>query len=92
MPQSPKPDTSYTLFQQLALINRLGIKAYNSKNREGLIFVILNDTIHVINYDRAILWEIEEDKPKLLGVSGHVSVGKTYPNGPKMVSCAKKGP
>jgi hypothetical protein len=78
MPQPPKQDTSYTLFQQLALINRLGLKAYNSKNREGLIFVILNDTVHVVKYDRALLWEfLEDNKPKLLGVSGHVSVAKT---------------
>jgi multidrug resistance efflux pump len=77
-PPTPQtPPVAQFLFQQLVVINRLGLKAFNAKNSETLSFIILNDTIHAINYDRAILWDLEKDSPKLIGVSGHVTIAKT---------------
>lgn len=62
--------------QVLIVCNRMVIKAFNAKNRQSLIFTILNDTVHVIPYDRAILWDMSAKPPKLLGVSGQSQVNK----------------
>jgi len=61
----------------LAAINRLNLKSFSSGSRQGLIFLILNDTIQIIKYDRAILWEFDESgSPSLLGVSGQAKISK----------------
>lgn len=59
----------------LAVSNRILIKVVGVKNLKTLFFIILNDTFHVVNYDRAILlrWG---DTPKLLGVSGQYQESK----------------
>lgn len=62
--------------QSLIICNRLILKAINTKTREALIFTILNDTNHLIRYDRAVLWNLEDKQPKLLGVSGQFEVSK----------------
>ncbi|MFN4173978.1 MAG: efflux RND transporter periplasmic adaptor subunit [Parachlamydiaceae bacterium] len=58
----------------LAAINRLGLKAFTSPSKTALIFLILNDTIQVVRYNRASLWKIDAKEMDLLGVSGHASV------------------
>lgn len=58
----------------LAAINRLGLKAFSSPSRTALIFLILNDTIQVVKYNRASLWKITDKDMDLLGVSGHSQV------------------
>lgn len=74
---SDKPETINPAFlQNLAVINRLNIKAFNAKKKESLIFIILNDTIHAVRYDRATLWQMDLRKPKILGVSGQVEANK----------------
>lgn len=61
--------------QLLASISRLGLKAFSTKSHQALIFLILNDTLQVVRYDRAVLWEISEKKKfDLLGVSGETNV------------------
>lgn len=71
----PQETVNPQMLQHMALINSLSLKAYNSKSRQALIFAILNDTIHAIRYDRAVLFdESNTRKPKLLGVSGQVEV------------------
>ena len=67
---------SPALLQNLAVINRLNLKAFNAKKKESLSFIILNDTIHAIRYDRATLWRMDTRKPKILGVSGQVEANK----------------
>lgn len=62
--------------QPMYVINRLNLKAYKSESREALIFTMLNDTIHLIRYDRALLWSLEDKKPKLLGISGETEVNR----------------
>ncbi len=56
--------------QLLATLNELNIKAFNCKKKQELIFLMLNDTAQLIRYDRAVLFSIHADKPKLIGVSG----------------------
>lgn len=64
------------VLQHMAAINLLCLKAFNSDDKEALIFTILNDTVQAIRYDRAVLWDFEKNKPKILGISGQTSVNK----------------
>lgn len=57
----------------LTRINQLVIKSFNVKTASDLIFVIVNDTLSVVNYDRAYLWDMTKAKPALLGISGELS-------------------
>lgn len=73
------PESSSTnpqLLKHMATINRLNVKAFTAKTRQELIFIILNDTIHALRYDRAVLWQMDKAKPKLLGVSGQSDLNK----------------
>lgn len=64
--------------QLLAAINQLTIKAFKAKNAQTLFFIILNDTVPIVFYNRATLWKIEKTgKMVLLGISGQVQVSKT---------------
>lgn len=58
----------------LSAIHRLTIKTFEASNRPNLIFLMLNDTVSVTRYDRAVLWDIDRPVPKLLGVSGQSSI------------------
>jgi hypothetical protein len=53
--QIQKQDSG-TLLKLLTIINQLHLKAFEIKDRQALIFFILNDTIQAIRYDRAVLW------------------------------------
>lgn len=78
-PTSPPPtqNVESLILQHMAAINRLCLKAFNTTDRDTLIFLILNDSIQAIRYDRAVLWGFSKDrKPKLLGVSGQTGVNK----------------
>lgn len=64
--------------QLLAEINRLGLRAFQTKKPQALIFLILNDTVPIARYDQAMLWKIRKGKrATLLGVSGQVTFSKT---------------
>lgn len=67
--QSPPVDQS-AVAKSLLVINRLITKAFRAKTKEEFIFIVLNDTVQVIRYDRALLWDISEGTPKVLGASG----------------------
>lgn len=64
------------LLQLLAAINRLCVKAIHAEDRESLIFIIVNDTVQTIQYDRAVLWDLSAKKPKILGISGQTALNK----------------
>ena len=61
----------------LAAISRLGLKAFSAKNRQALTFLILNDTLQVIHFNRSSLWNMQEKKPELLGFSGESAPNKS---------------
>lgn len=59
----------------LASISRLGLKAFSTKSRQSLIFLMLNDTQQVIRYDRAVLWKVNDKKKcEIVGVSGEAAI------------------
>lgn len=71
---NPSNPTSYqALINQLAAANGLVVKAFNSKSSQNLQFIILNDTIHFVPYDRALLWRVTGHSPTLLGASGQTT-------------------
>jgi hypothetical protein len=71
--QIQKQDSG-TLLKLLTIINQLHLKAFEIKDRQALIFFILNDTIQAIRYDRAVLWEFHQGRWTLLGVSGLAAI------------------
>ena len=75
---TPQQQEMTRTVQLLAAINQLTLKAFKASNKQALYFIILNDTVPVVHYDRATLWKIEKrSKPELLGISGQASMSKT---------------
>jgi multidrug resistance efflux pump len=70
--------TSHAVYL-LASINRLSLKAFNAKTKQALIFLILNDTLKVVQYKRAGLWKITKHQPELLGISGYSTFNAQTP-------------
>lgn len=68
--------TNPQMLQHMAQINQLNVKAFNAETVQALTFIILNDTVTAIRYNRAVLWEEDLRKPKILGVSGQVQYNK----------------
>ena len=61
----------------LANINRLGLKGFNSKTKQELIFLILNDTINVVKYQKASLWSKKKNgEIEFIGISGYPTVNQ----------------
>jgi len=75
-PQSPQQKEMLAAVNLLSLINKMNLKIFSTKTRKALIFLILNDTVQVVRYDRAVLWSFEGDTPKILGVSGQTTVNQ----------------
>lgn len=50
-------------------INEILLKCFEAPNFAALTFIITNDTIELLPYDRAILWTLE-DSPRIAGISG----------------------
>lgn len=64
----------------LATLNELLIKAFSCRSKKNLGFVILNDTVSLIKYGRAVLVDLCDPHHSLLGVSGqakHTKESKT---------------
>ncbi len=84
------PNTQDTIaYQSLKMSNFLALKAFQSKNQQSLIFLILNDTFHMIRYDRALLWEMTQETPQLLGISGESKINKSAPLVQKWTAAVK---
>lgn len=64
------------ILQLIFVINRLSLKAFSAESLSSLIFIILNDTIRLVQYDRALLWDLQKKDPALLGVSGQPQFDK----------------
>lgn len=63
----------------LYLLNQLELKASATSKVDPLIFSIVNDTIHLVPYDRAYLFKIDPATSKLIGISGQASVTELAP-------------
>lgn len=73
---SVENQTATVAAQPLYVINRLCLKVIRCETLDALIFTVLNDMIHLIRYDRAVLWDMQRKKRKILGISGETSVNK----------------
>lgn len=60
----------------LGLMHQLTLECFLSHTRQELAFRLLNRTIRLVHYDRAVLWDFGGRKPRCLGVSGHSQVEK----------------
>lgn len=70
--QSPPNILTY-----LQIVNRLLLKTSVIDNKEALIFHIVNDTFHVVPYDRAYLFHFHNKKWELIGISGQTELKRT---------------
>ena len=77
-PASSDPVASETI-RLLQNLHQLTLDGCQSQSRQDLIFRILNNTIALTPYDRAVLWGLESRKPRLLGVSGRSDVNRQSP-------------
>ncbi len=62
--------------QLLYLINSLNQKIYQAESQASVAFITLNDTINLVRYDRALLWNFEKRQPELIGISGQSKYDK----------------
>lgn len=65
--------TAWKAIQLLATMNRLALKANACKTQKALTFLILNETIRLIQYNRATLWTWKNNTFTLIGVSSAAS-------------------
>ena len=65
--------------KSLAVIQQLTFEAGLSESKQQLIFRILNRSILLCRYDRAVLWSINAGRFKLLGVSGSGTINRQSP-------------
>ncbi len=75
-PNNPEASAAAAV-KVLALLNRLSLNAFRSKTKEALIFQIVNDTIQLTPYNRAVLWDLTGSKPKILSISGQIKTNKS---------------
>ena len=75
----PSKENAYKeLIELMTVCQKLTLKAIEAPKLQNLIFIILNDTTHVLAYDQAVLWQIApESSPKILGVSGQTTFSTT---------------
>lgn len=73
LPQNPQ------LVPYLYVLNRLLLKASAVKTTEELAFLIVNDTIHLLPYSRAFLFNYSENRPKLIAASGQANLNDDSP-------------
>lgn len=72
--QKPTADLHQTALQKVSLLHQLTMESILSQKKQELIFRILNRTVALCAYDRAVIWDFTKPKPKLLGVSGQTGV------------------
>lgn len=68
-----------TLTTSLQIVNQLILKTSSISNREALIFHIVNDSHHLIPYDRAYLFSFDPKKRELIGASGETAINTNSP-------------
>ncbi len=66
-------------FRILRTLYQLSNDIFASENRQDLCFRMLNNTIQLFPYKRAVLWAFEGKQPKLTGISGQENVNPNSP-------------
>jgi hypothetical protein len=70
----PADGPAQAALNTLSILNKLILGAGLSQNRKELTFRILNRTVELTRYQRACLFDLSSNKPKLLGVSGQSAI------------------
>lgn len=63
----------------LYVLNQLLLKTSAVTVLNSLLFLITNDTLHLLPYDRACLFDLSGAQPKLVSISGQSEVSDTAP-------------
>ncbi len=79
MPGEKGSHVAAEAFQILRTLYQLSTDLFSSENRQDLIFRILNSTINLFAYRRAVMWSFDEKTPRLLGISGREDVSDQAP-------------
>ncbi len=69
--------TAHVAVQAMTILRslyQLSTDLHASENRQELIFRILNSTISLFPYHRAVLWSFDRKKSKVLGISGREEI------------------
>ncbi len=65
--------------QAITTLQQLTLEACLSDSFQQLVFRILNRSILLCRYDRALLWDLRRKRPRLLGISGQAGVNPQAP-------------
>jgi multidrug resistance efflux pump len=79
MPADKGSHVATEAFHILRTLYQLSTDLFASQSRQDLIFRILNSTIRLFAYRRAILWSFDNKRPRLLGVSGREDINNQSP-------------
>lgn len=79
MPANKSSHVATDAFRILRTLYQLSTDLFSSEGRRDLYFRILNNTIRLFPYRRAVLWSFDDKLPKLLGVSGQEDVNHQAP-------------
>ena len=74
--QAQQAQPSSRQWQIASVCHKLTIKAIHANSKKNLTFIFLNDTIRLIRYKRAFLWDLQTSKPHLLGISNAAKFDK----------------
>ncbi|WP_415712689.1 efflux RND transporter periplasmic adaptor subunit [Maridesulfovibrio sp.] len=61
----------------LSVLQKLSLESLHAKNAEELVFSMLNRTVSLCGYDRALFFEQGVKRLKLKGISGQSAINKT---------------
>lgn len=79
MPADKGSHIATEAFRILRTLYQLSTDLFASESRRDLNFRILNNTIRLFPYSRAVLWSFDNKRPKLIGVSGQEDVKRQSP-------------
>lgn len=79
IPQQQPEMVPAEAFGSLRNMHQLSLEAFLSKSKQELVFRMLNRTILIAQYGRAVLFNLEQSNPKFLGVSGKSDVNEKTP-------------
>jgi multidrug resistance efflux pump len=66
-------------FQALSTLHQVSLEAFLSSSEQELVFRMLNRSVALVPYGRAVLWSLEGGRPEALGVSGKSDLNKRSP-------------
>lgn len=76
---SLSPDSAALAIKILKAQLELTTASFATENRQQLIFHILNNTVKLLPYKRASIWDMSGNSPVLLGISGQTDINKVAP-------------